>query len=404
MNPQLGYLVSQYPAYSHTFILREVRGLRERGFTIAVASINAADRPAARLTAIEREEHAETFYVKAAGAGGAFKVLLKNLFRRPRRLLAGLRFGCKLGGWDIRRQLYNLAYFAEALLVGDWLERRGLTHLHAHFATPAATVGLLVRRMFPVTYSITVHGPDEFYDAPGYYLPQKIAGADFVLCIGFYAQSQLMKLSPPAQWGKFAVTPLGVDPDAFAPRPAPQNNIFEILCVGRLVAAKGQHILLQAAALLVQQGRQLRLRYVGDGPDRASLAQAITAQSLQDSVILEGAVDQDRIREFYRQADVFCLASFAEGIPVVLMEAMAMTVPCVTTCITGIPELIEHGREGLLVMPSDVAGLAAALARLQDDPVLRETLGRQGREKVLSHYHLPHNLDRLAATFRQRLA
>ena len=214
-----------------------------------------------------------------------------------------------------------------------------------------------------------------------------------------------MKLSSPAEWRKLEVSPLGVDPGAFAPRPFRAHpDPFVILCVGRLTPAKGQHILLQAVERLARDGRHVELRLVGDGPDRLSLEQEVRERGLSERVLFTGAVDQDRIRELYADADVFALASFAEGIPVVLMEAMAMTIPCVTTFITGIPELIRDGVDGLLVAPSDDEGLAQAIARLMDDAELRRRLGEAGRQRVLEKYDLDRNTERLAAVFQRRLS
>ncbi len=400
----LGYLVSQYPAFSHTFILREVRRLRELGFSIDVASINASDRRPEQLTAEEGEEYAKVYYVKDHGIVGALRTNLTTLLTRPIAYLRGFVFAWRLGGWDLKKLIYSGFYFIEAVMIGQWMTRKNVHHLHVHFATPASTVGLITRQIFPISLSITVHGPDEFYDAPGYRLTEKIIGADFLYCIGFYARSQLMKLSPPAHWHKFEVSPLGVDPNLFTPRPFRKNpSPFEVICVGRLVPAKGQHILVTAIAHLVRAGRDVRLRLVGDGPDRVSLEQQVSTLELNKHVIFEGAVNQDRIRTLYTGADLFALASFAEGIPVVLMEAMAMEIPCVTTFITGIPELIRHGEDGLLVAPSDEEGLAQAIALLMDDAEQCHRLGMAGRQRVMEKYDLKHNTERLATLFRHRL-
>jgi glycosyltransferase involved in cell wall biosynthesis len=213
-----------------------------------------------------------------------------------------------------------------------------------------------------------------------------------------------MKLSPPAHWSKLEISPLGVDPTAFSPRPfRARPSPFEILCVGRLVPAKGQHILVDAVAELVRAGQAVRLRFVGDGPDRGSLETQVAALGLVEQVVFEGAVNQDRIRAIYAEADCFALASFAEGIPVVLMEAMAMEIPCVTTFITGHPELIRDGIDGLLVPPSNVQALAEAIAGLIADPERRRRLGEAGRRRVMAKYDLETNTQRLAAIFRRRL-
>ena len=269
-SPRLAYLVSEYPAISHTFILREVLRLRARGFAIRVASINSSSRVPGDLAAAERAEAAATFYIKQAGLAGAARAHLRTLLRKPAAYLRGLIFALSLAGTDLRQLLFALFYFTEALMLGDWMASHDLTHVHVHFVNPASTVGLIASRIFAVGFSFTVHGPDEFYDVRGQRLREKIEGAAFVFCIGHFARSQLMKVSPPRHWRKLDLAPLGVDLDVFAPQPrCPAKDPFQLLCVGRLVPAKGQHILIAAVDHLVRDGRNVSLCFVGDGPDRA---------------------------------------------------------------------------------------------------------------------------------------
>lgn len=403
-NIELAYLISRYPSISHTFILREVAELRKLGFVIRPASINPPDRPDVGLTEAERAEAQSTWYVKAQGVGGAFAALLATTLNQPAGLWRGLKLALRIGGAEPRRLAKHLAYLVEAAMIGQWMRREKLTHLHVHFATPAAMVGLLTKTVFGIGYSFTVHGPDEFYDAPGYALTEKILGADFVACISHYARSQMMKLSPVSEWPKFEVCRLGVDPERFSPADrVAEPGRFNVVCVGRLVSAKGQHILLEALAVLKSRDRTPHLTLVGDGPDRASLEAHTQRLGLGELVQFTGAVNQDAILKFYGQADAFVLPSFAEGLPVVLMEAMAMGIPCVTTQITGVPELIRDGEHGLLVAASDVGGLADAIEQLMDDPALCRRLADAGRERVLQDYVLRINAGRLGELFRRRL-
>jgi len=400
----LAYIVSQYPNLSMIFVTREVLQLRALGFTMDVVSINATDREAKDLTAYEIDESALTYYIKPHGVVGAIKAHLSTLFRQPRSYLRGWIQAFKLAKLDFIQLFYNIMYLSEALMVGVWMQEKGQQHLHAHLGSQAATVALYVKKIFGVSFSITVHGPDEFYNAPGQYLTEKVIAADFICCISHFARSQLMKLSPYEHWHKLDVVRLGVDSSVFSPRPFnPSPEVFEIICVGRLVPAKGQHIIVAALQTLVKKGHQVRLRMVGDGPDRASLEKQVELLGLVDQVIFEGAVNQDRIRALYALADIFSIPSFAEGIPIVLMEAMAMEIPCVTTRITGIPELIRNGEDGLLVAPSDIQGLADALERLITDVQLRETLGKHGRARVIEKYNLAQNVDHLAQVFSSRI-
>ena len=248
---RIAYLISQYPAYSHTFILREVLQLRQFGMEIVTASINLPDRPFDKLTEVERQEAEHTFYIKQQGIIKALLACLKTLVFNPIGVLRGIKQSFKLGGWNIKRVLYQFFYLIEAILLGQWMQLQNVKHLHVHFATPAASVGLLVKTVFGYGFSFTVHGPDEFYDAPGYNLPEKILAADFIFCISHYARSQVMKLSPVQAWSKFDVCRLGVDTERFMPTAKSVNQACQLLCVGRLTPAKGQAILLSGIPILV---------------------------------------------------------------------------------------------------------------------------------------------------------
>jgi len=400
---RMAYLTSRYPAISHTFILREVNTLRQFGFEIHTASINAVDRQPEQLTAQEQQEVDNTFYVKPAGILGALKAHIKTIFTHPIWYLKGLFFALKLGKVDLRKLLYAFFYFVEAVMIGQWMRRHQVNHLHIHFGMAAATVGLIAKRTFPIEISMTIHGPDEFYNVGDNYLAQKILDAKFICCISHFARSQLMLLSPPSEWHKFDISPLGVNPDIFKRRETiPPREPFEILCVGRLVPVKGQFVLLNAVRQLLTEGRNIKLRYVGDGPDRQRLEKTVSDNQLNDKVIFEGAVNQDQILQFYQSAHIFALASFAEGVPVVLMEAMMMGIPCITTHITGIPELIRQG-EGILTAPSDENGLAAAIKKLMDDETFYQHVAQAGHDSVMARYHLSKNTERLAHIFERRL-
>ena len=403
--PALAYLTSQYPMLSMIFVLREIVQLRRSGLRIETASISAPDRAPDAMTAEERGEAARTYAVKSHGLSGAVAGHLSALVAHPAGYLRGWALAFRLARLDVRRLAFNLAYFTEALMVGRWMHAKALRHLHVHLMSQPATVGMFVKRVFGVGLSITVHGPDEFYDAPGQYLSEKVEAADFVCCISHYARSQLMRLSPVEHWSKLVVCRLGVDPQVFqAASKADHASPFRILCVARLTPAKGQHLLIDAVARLSAEGREVHLHIVGAGVDRESLERHVARLDVARQVSLEGAVNQDRIRAFYAMADAFCIPSFAEGIPIVLMEAMAMQIPCVTTHITGIPELIRHGVDGLLVAPSDLDGLVDALASLIDDPDLCRRLGASGRLRVIEHYDLAANVELLAQQFGTRVA
>jgi len=391
---RIAYLVSQYPAISHTFILREIRGLRALGFDVRVASIRGPDRPFEQLSAEEQDEQRATFYIKPAGFAAALAANARMFLRRPLSYASALAYALRLSG-----AAKNLLYFAEAAVFADWIRAERLQHVHMHFTT---TVGLLARRVWPMRTSATIHGSDEFIDPQGFHLAQKVQAFDLVCAISEYGRSQLMRFSDSRHWSKLRVARLGVDVEVYAPRPFRYNPAtFEILTVGRLAPVKGLHVLLGAFARLIAQNRNARLRIAGDGPERASLESEATRRGLGDNVVFEGWRSPDQLRALYSQADVFALASFAEGIPVVLMEAMAMEIPCVATWVAGIPELIRHEVDGLLVPPAGEVELACALARLIDDSDLRLRLGKSARRRVIEDYDLNRNTAVLADLLRE---
>lgn len=402
--PRIAYLLSQYPAISHTFFLKEILGLKQLGFQVETASINGPDRPIDLLPDSEKLEARSTYYIKTLGVGKILCIMALLLLRETRVCLRGLDVALRLVRWDIRDGLYALFYLGEALLLGEWMRRRGLHHLHTHFGGPVATVGMLAARAWGFSYSLTIHGPEEFYDVEQFYLPQKIQHASFIFCISNFCRSQLMKCSHPSQWDKFHVLRLGVDPQEFAPVARRPQDTIRIVSVGRLVPAKGQLILLQAFHKLLDQGRNIQLVFVGNGPDKEHLQQFVDEQDLGQHVIFCGALNHDQTRQQLEQAHIFALASFAEGVPIALMEAMAMKIPCVSTSIAGIPELIRHNVDGLLVPASSVEDLASAVDQLVTNEELRRRLGSSARERVIDRYNLPRNLQLLATAFDECLA
>jgi colanic acid/amylovoran biosynthesis glycosyltransferase len=398
---RLVYLLSIFPAISHTFFLNEVRELRRQGFHVEVASINQPNISRLSMSETEAEETAKTFYIKSSGTARAIWIATKTFLCRPAVFARGLSAALRLGRYDLHATLYALFYFAEALILGEWMRTQGRRHLHIHFCGPVATVGMLASIAWRFPFSLTVHGPDEFYDVEKLYLRQKVESAKFIFCISHFCRSQLMRLVDPIHWEKMHVVRQGVDPEVFRPTRHEQEagNVLEVLCVGRLVASKGQLILLRACDLLLRRGYSFRIRLVGTGPDRKHL-QAFAVQK-NIPVIFDGAKSNCEIRRLLDRADVFALASFIEGVPVALMEAMAMEVPCVSTSVAGIPELIRNGLDGLLVPPSSAEAMANALGRLLENPLLRRRLGIAGSRRVQEHYNLPQNVHSLAKMFRE---
>lgn len=299
-----------------------------------------------------------------------------------------------------RNAFLATAYFAEAVLAGHRIHKAGFTHVHCVYST---TVGLILARVFPVDLSMTIHGSDEFIDPEGFRMEEKVRAASFVLAISYFGKSQIMRWSSPEDWHKIDITPLGIDTKGWVPAPFRERPAtFNVITVGRLVPVKGYSLLLEAMAMLVAQGRSVRLTFVGDGPERSRLQEHTRRLGILDCVVFAGWKSQEEVLELYRGSDVCALSSFAEGVPVVLMEAMAIGVPCVAPRITGIPELVRDGVEGLLVTAANVEELATAIAEMMDKPDLRRRMASASRERIAEKYDLSKNVAHLSEVFRRR--
>jgi colanic acid/amylovoran biosynthesis glycosyltransferase len=389
------YLIGQFPAINHSYLLAEVRHFRSLGFEVPVVSISPPDRPLEMLSPVEREEAARTYCVKAVPAVKIAMLNLGELLRHPLRYVRGLISAVRLAGGSPRQLAYHLAYFAEAILVGQHMRECDITHVHASFS---ATVALLVARTFPVTMSFAVYGFGELHDPVGSHLAERIHGALFVRSINRHGRGQLMLSCPRSEWPKLIYFPLGIDATEFAfGSPRTVSSPPHLLCVGRLAPEKGQALLLEAIAVLSAEGQPVRLQLVGDGPDRAWLEKRAAELGIAANVEFAGWVDQAGLMALYSATDLFVLPSLAEGIPMVLMEAMAMEIPCVAPRITGIPELIEHGVDGMLFAVADVEDLTQQIRNLLESPELAAKIGKQARARVVRDYDMARNAQRFAA-------
>jgi colanic acid/amylovoran biosynthesis glycosyltransferase len=418
---RIAYVVGRYPAPSHTFIQREIAGLRACGAEVQPFSIH---RPAAVrvLAPQDRAERAATVVVlggRRATAAALLRALARARTRAPRGLLAAARRALALRRPGLRALAWQLFYLLEALVVWAECDRRGIRQLHAHHLNQAADVALLAAAIGGDgwRWSLTIHGPDELYEVGRFKLAEKVRDAALVACISDFCRSQAMAHVEPAQWAKLHVVHCGVDPrtwrppagDAAAPpdraAPAPATgdaagapilaHPLRILTVGRLVPQKGHAILLDALALLRREGLEIAAELIGDGPHRGALERRARELGLAGVVTFAGALGQDAVRARFERADVFCLPSFAEGVPVVLMEAMALELPVVTTRVMGIPELVDDGKSGLLVPPGRADAVADALRRLARDPAERRRLGAAGRRTVQERFDCTREAARL---------
>lgn len=391
---RVAYLTDHYPATSNTFVQREVRALRALGAEVHTFSTHRVG-PEHVNSQDDRDAFATTHTLLPISPRTLAASQLRALVAAPSAYVATLAHAVRRGH-GVRGRLWQLFYFAESVLLWHECSRRGLTHLHAHFTQPAADAALLLarlgRRAAPLegwSWSFTAHGTD-ITETDQRTLAKKVEEASAVVCVSDYGRAQLMTLVPEKYWAKIRVVHCGIDLTRFpvVRRPHEAGARFRILTVGRLVAVKGQGLLIGAVAALVARGVDAELTIVGEGPRRAELEALALASGIADRVRLAGRVGQDDILQFYRSADVFALSSFAEGVPVVAMEAMATELPVVVPRVTGVPELVEDGRQGILVSPGRSDLLADALAELAGDPDRRARMGREGRRRVQEEFEL----------------
>jgi len=396
---KIAYLCSEYPAVSQTFIFREIASLRQAGFNVTPVSVHRQANLEV-MTEGERQEAANTLVMTNLRLLAILAAHLRVLLRSPRGYARMTAMALSLVTKGPKNPFKTLAYWVETGILLNWMHRRGIRHVHEHFAAPTAIVAMLAKRYGGVSYSLSVHGPDIFFHQDSELLGDKVNKAAFTRCISHFCRSQLMRITSPNRWPHLHIVRCGVDTAVYDWRPATDNAVPEILCVGRLVPAKGQRVLLEACKLLQTRHRPFRLTLVGGGEDRLSLEEYAAAAGLNGQVCFTGPLGQDEVRRLYDLADLFVLASFAEGVPVVLMEAMAKAIPVVSTRIAGIPELIDHERNGLLVDAGDVEGLARQMERLILDPALCGRLGAAGREKIMRQYDLHRNNRQMVGLFQ----
>jgi glycosyltransferase involved in cell wall biosynthesis len=379
--PMLGYLVNQYPMASQTFIRREIAAIEGAGRTVRRYAVRAWGE--ALVDEADRAEAARTRYLLAAGGLRLLLATLGQALRSPGRFARAVATAWRLGGRALRGRPVHFVYLAEACLLRAWLAQDRVQHLHVHFGSNSATTALLCRLLGGPPFSFTVHGPEEFDQPVGLALGEKIAHAAFAVAISSYGRSQLLRWAGLEDWRKVHVVRCGVDPTWLLAAPPPISTAPRLVTIGRLVEQKGQLLLVEAAAALRDRGQQFEIVVIGDGPLRPALTARIAELRLDGAVRLVGWQTGQQVREHLLAARGLVLPSFAEGLPVVAMEALALHRPVVATAIAGIPELVRPGVTGWLVPAGDAEALAAAMAELLAAPAAElARLGAAGAAAV----------------------
>ncbi len=398
MTLQVAYLVNQYPKVSHSFIRREILALERQGVQVQRIALRGWDGEL--VDAEDQRERAQTQYVLRGGAGGLASAMLALLFSRPGRFLSALWLATRLGWRADRPMPLHWIYFAEACVILRWLQASGARHIHAHFGTNPAEVVMLVRALGGPSFSFTVHGPEEFDKPEFLHLGDKLRASAFVVAISSYGRSQLYRWVDQAHWSKVQVVHCGLEP-AFHDVPStPPPAAPRLVCVGRLCEQKGQLLLVQAAHEVVRQGVPLELVLAGDGEMRPQVEALVRRLGLQAQVRITGWISSEQVRAELLAARALVLPSFAEGLPVVIMEAMALRRPVITTFVAGIPELVRQGQDGWLFPAGDVEGLAQAMRDCLATPADQLARMAEGAHaRVLARHDIDTEATKLKALF-----
>jgi colanic acid/amylovoran biosynthesis glycosyltransferase len=395
---RIAYLINQYPMVSHIFIRREILALERRGVEVTRIALRGWDGDL-----FNEEDHLERERTRDVLREGAFALLLalaRMLVTRPVRLMQAVVLARRMGRRAERPLPVHLAYLAEACRIEPWLRATGVEHVHAHFGTNSAEVAMLVRALGGPRWSFTIHGPKEYDNVKLVGLADKVRRCAFVVAITSYGRSQLYRLVEHQHWSKVHVVGCGLEPTFFATTVSPIPPARRFVCVGRLCEQKGQLLLVEAAQQLDAQGAAFELVLVGDGEMRAEIEGLIKCYKLQAKVRITGQVGSEQVYNEIAAARALVLPSFAEGLPMVIMEAMALRRPIISTFVAGIPELVHPGEHGWLVPAGDVDALIQAMRECLDAPAgTLALMGEAAQKRVLARHNVDTQAARLAQLF-----
>ncbi len=403
----IAYVTTHFPNLSQTFVRNEVDALRRLGRSVDVFAMNTPSTDDLRSDT-DRAERDRTTYLKASPARRVPAAVLTALRVAPGPFLREVIGSFGHGRLDLGAITLRLVHLLEATVLWAACRRRGITHVHAQFGGSTATIAMLAARLSgglpqPIGFSFIVHGYTDFTDEPAIGLAAKVPEAEFVIAVSDFIRAQILRQLPPDQWDKVVVIKVGIDLDRFTVADPTDRVPGRIVTVGRLSSEKGQSVLLEAVAQLRSRGCSPELVVIGDGPLRADLERRAAELGIVDLVDFRGPMAPADVLDELSRADLFCLPSFAEGIPVSIMEAMAVGLPVVTTSVMGIPELVRDGDTGYVVTPGRPDLLADAITRAASDTAGRAALVERARAAVAAEHGAARSFERTEALFRERI-
>ena len=394
---RIAYLLHRFPAMTDTFIKREIRSLQATGMEVLVISVW---KPKENETtpAILSEWAADTHFLLPRSLASILYRLFAVPLRSPKRFLIGLRLALSTSRPGIRGTAYQVFYFLEAILAAYDLRKHAIDHVHNHIGDQSGTVTMLAASLTGIGYSITFHGWPVFFDAKYSRIKEKVRGARFTRSISYFCRSQLMMFSECNSQTPFKVVHCGLALDKYAYR-QPKKPIKRLFCAARLAPEKGIAFAIEGLKTLLDKGYDLELRLAGDGPSKEQLKALARTLKIADRVRFLGFLTEGEVITELKDSDLFVLPSFVEGLPVSAMEAMAIGVPVIATNIAGTSELIEDGKNGLLIRPSDSDALAQAVVKMIGDYEFRLRAAELARRKVVDEFDLEKETSKLKECF-----
>jgi glycosyltransferase involved in cell wall biosynthesis len=396
MAKRIAYVINRYPMISHSFIRREILALEQQGFDILRISLQGWD--AELVDEKDQQERLKTRYVLQKGPFALLLAALQTLLLMPGHFFSALALAIRVGRDAERPVPYHIAYLAEACYILPWLKSFGATHVHAHFGTNSSEIVMLAHALGGPPYSFTVHGQDEVRFGG---IDIKVCRAAFVVAISSFGRSLLYRRVPYAHWSKIKVIHCGLEPAFHDIEAAPPPATARLICVGRLSKEKGQLLLVEAAHQLAQKGIEFELVLVGDGELRPEIEELIALYGLTRQIRITGWLSSNQVRKEVLAARGLVLPSFTEGLPVVIMEAMALRRPILATYVGGIPELVIQGQNGWLFPAGSAQELAAAMEDcLSKSPGELQKMGDAGYLRVMERHSIDTEAAKLAELFR----
>ena len=397
---KIAYLTNQYPKISHTFIRREIRALEAQGVAVTRFALRRAAEDFSDPD--DQRELERTEILTAYGASALAQAVARIIRAKPRTFIAALRQTVRMGWRSQRGLARHGAYLAEACLLQERCAAKGITHLHVHHGTNPAAVALLCKMLGGPPYSLTVHGPEEFENAPRHALQVKIAHAVFVIAVSEWGLEQLRQACDPTQHQKIFLVRNGADENYIAPAPVPIPDTPQFLWVGRLAEQKDPLLVLEAMTRLCEIQTDCTITLFGDGPLRAAMEQEITRRALAPNILLKGWANGEQILQELRNVRALVMSSRAENVPSVIMEALLQERPVISTNVGGVCELVQDNETGWLIPPGDAHALADAMrCALETPPAALQQMGKTGRAFILQHFSLEQTTAALERLFRQ---